>query len=120
MGRQVMVLHGAISSKEKHHVVASFQDGDYDCLLMQVKMAEGFNLHISQDCIFLGRDWSPAMNHQAAGRFHRIGQKGTVNIQVPIVRNTVERLIHKKLMAKESDAQQALRTVTIQELREAL
>ncbi len=120
MGRQVMVLHGAISSKEKHHVVSSFQDGDFDCLLMQVKMAEGFNLHMSQDCIFLGRDWSPAMNHQAEGRFHRIGQKGTVNIQIPIVRNTIEKMIHKRLMDKDSDAAQALKTLTIKELKEAL
>jgi len=89
-------------------------------MFCQVKMAEGFNLHMSQDCIFLGRDWSPAINKQAEGRFHRIGQKGTVNIQIPLVRSTIEVAIHKRLMAKDADAEQALRTVTIAELKEAL
>lgn len=120
LGKKVGFLHGNIASKHKHQVVIDFQDGNSDLLLVQVKMAEGFNLHISQDCIFLGRDWSPAVNHQAKDRLHRIGQKGTVNIQIPIVRNTIEKLIHKKLMAKDSDAQQALKTVTIKELKEAL
>lgn len=120
MARHVKMLHGGATSKDKAEIIESFQNGEYNCLLIQVKMAEGFNLHISQDCIFLGRDWSPAVNHQAEGRLHRIGQKGTVNIQIPIVRGTIETMIHRRLMAKDADAAQALKTVTIKELREAL
>lgn len=119
-GDDAMLLSGAATSKQKANTIESFQDGDYKVLFCQVLMAEGFNLHNSQDCIFLGRDWSPAINHQAEGRFHRIGQKGTVNIQIPIVRGTIETAIHKRLMAKDADAEQALRTVTIAELKEAL
>ena len=120
LGKRVGFLHGAITSKAKHQVVEDFQDSKFDLLLAQVKMGEGWNAHIAQDVIFYGRDWSPAINVQAEDRLHRIGQKGTVNVQIPIVRNTVERMIHKKLMAKESDATQALKTVTIKELKEAL
>jgi SNF2 family DNA or RNA helicase len=119
-GRKVGFLHGAMSPKNKHQVVVDFQDSKFDLFLCQVKMAEGFNLHNSQDCIFLGRDWSPAVNHQAEDRLHRIGQKGTVNIQIPYVRGTIETLIHRKLMAKDADANQALVVVTVKELREAL
>ena len=114
------MLHGALSSKDKHEVVEDFQDGKFDLLLCQIKMAEGFNSHISQDALFLGRDWSPAVNHQAEDRLHRIGQRGTVNVQIPIVRNTIERRIHKDLMAKDADAEQALKHMTIKELKEAL
>jgi SNF2 family DNA or RNA helicase len=119
-GKRVGFLHGSISSKNKGQLVADFQDNKFDLFLCQVLMAEGFNLHNSQDAIFLSRDWSPAVNFQAEDRLHRIGQKGTVNIQIPWVRGTIETLIHKKLRAKDADAQQALRTVTIRELREAL
>jgi len=115
-----LILHGALSSKAKDETIRRFQDGEESMMFCQVKMAEGFNLHMSQDCIFLGRDWSPAINKQAEGRFHRIGQKGTVNIQIPLVRSTIEVAIHKRLMAKDADAEQALRTVTIAELKEAL
>ena len=65
-------------------------------------------------------DWSPAINSQAADRLHRIGQKGTVNVQVPIVNGTFEKFLHKKLQAKEADAEMALRHITIEELRTAL
>jgi SNF2 family DNA or RNA helicase len=70
--------------------------------------------------LFYGRDWSPAINAQAEDRCHRIGQKGTVNIQTPIVRGTVEVAIDRKLRAKDADAQQALRSMTVHELMEAL
>ena len=120
LGHKVGFLHGAISSKAKGQVVEDFQANKHDLFLCQVKMAEGFNLHNSQDAIFLGRDWSPAINHQAEDRLHRIGQKGTVNIQIPYVRGTIETLLHRKLMAKDRDANQALAVVTVKELREAL
>jgi len=119
-GRRCAMLHGTLTSKAKAEVVELFQQGAYDVLLVQVKMAEGWNAHVAQDALFLGREWSPAINVQAEDRLHRIGQKGTVNVQIPIVRNTVERLIHRKLMAKDADAEQALRAVTIKEFKEAL
>jgi SNF2 family DNA or RNA helicase len=115
-----LVLHGALASnKAKDEVVTKFQDGGR-LLFMQVKMAQGFNLHQSQDCIFLGRDWAPATNLQAEDRLYRIGQKGTVNIQIPVVRKTIETLIDAKLASKSADSEQALSTVTVRELMEAL
>jgi SWI/SNF-related matrix-associated actin-dependent regulator 1 of chromatin subfamily A len=114
-----LVLHGAITSKAKDQVVTQFQDGG-QMMFMQVKMAQGFNLHQSQDCLFLGREWAPATNLQAEDRLHRIGQKGTVNIQIPIVRKTIETMIDAKLASKSADSEQALSTVTIRELMEAL
>ena len=86
----------------------------------EIKMAEGFNLTASRDELFLGRDWSPAVNAQAEDRCHRMGQQGTVQIQVPIVRGTVEVFLDKKLRAKESDAGNALATATVGELLENL
>lgn len=115
-----LVLHGGLETKAKHACIEDFQDGNADILFCQVSMAEGFNLHNAQDCIFLGRDWSPAINAQAEGRLHRIGQKGTVNIQIPIVRNTIEKMVHTRLAQKDADAEQALKTLTVEELIEAL
>jgi SNF2 family DNA or RNA helicase len=101
-------------------MIDEFQDGGRRVMFVQVKIAEGFNLTRSQDAIFFGRDWSPAVNAQAGDRLHRIGQTGTVNIQIPIMRKTFEEYLNKKLAAKERDAEQSLRTVTIGELRKAL
>jgi SWI/SNF-related matrix-associated actin-dependent regulator 1 of chromatin subfamily A len=114
------LIEGSLTAKEKDSYVVDFQEQRADVLLAQVKMCEGFNAFRSQDVLFLGRDWSPAINAQAEDRAHRMGQKGTVNVQIPIVRKTIEVMIHKRLLDKAADAQQALRSVTIEELMEAL
>ena len=119
-GMYVATLHGGLSAEDKDGAVQSFQKGELDVLIAQVKMAEGWNAFRSQDVLFLGRDWSPFINYQAEDRAHRMGQKGTVNVQIPISRKTVEVMIDRRLRAKDADANQALRTVTIAELMEAL
>jgi SWI/SNF-related matrix-associated actin-dependent regulator 1 of chromatin subfamily A len=113
-------MHGGLSAVEKETVISEFQEKQIEVLLVQVKIAEGWNATRCQDVIHWTRDWSPAINSQFEDRAHRMGQKGTVNVQIPIVRKTVEMLIHKRLTMKGADAEQALRTVTIEELMEAL
>lgn len=113
-------LHGGMSSVERQEMIDAFQAGYLDVLICQVRIAEGFNLTRSQDCLFLGRDWSPSVNDQAIARMHRFGQSGTVNVQIPIVRDTVEVMIDRRLGAKNADAQSALKTLTIGELMKAL
>lgn len=118
---KVGVLQGKLKAAEKSEMLEAFEDrGELDLLFIQVKIAEGFNLNRCQDQIFYGRDWSPQRNRQAESRSRRIGSKGTLNVQIPIVRGTVEVLLHSKLLAKDADAEQALRFVTIAELKEHL
>lgn len=113
-------IHGQTQGEARQAIIDDFQAGHFDVLLCQVKLGIGFTLTRAHDIFFLGRDWSPAVNVQAEDRCHRIGTRGTVNIQIPVVRNTIEKMIHKRLAAKAADAQQALRTTTIRELMEAL
>lgn len=114
------LLIGGITAQAKTEQIDGFRDKAFDVMLCQVKIAEGFNLTRSQDVIFYGRDWSPAINAQAEDRCHRMGQTGTVQYQIPVVTNTIERLIHNRLATKDADAQQALRTLTVAELLEGL
>jgi hypothetical protein len=120
MGIKAGVLHGSLSASEKDDVPRMFQEGRLDVFIAQVKMCEGFNATRCQDALFLGRDWSPQKNEQAEDRFYRMTSRGTVNVQVPIVHRTIEVLIDRRLRAKGADAEQALRTVTVAELMEAL
>lgn len=113
-------LHGDLPSIEKDEAVRRFQAGDASVFLCQVRMAEGFNLTSSQDVLFFGRDWSPAINAQAVARLSRMGQRGTVNVQIPVVRKTVDEWLDKKLNRKDADAASALATVTLSELVDAL
>jgi SWI/SNF-related matrix-associated actin-dependent regulator 1 of chromatin subfamily A len=113
-------MHGGLTAEGKSDVVTKFQSGHLRVLLCQVKIAEGWNATRCQDVLFLGRDWSPAINHQAEDRAHRMGQRGTVNVQIPVVQGTIEEMVHKRLLAKDCDAQNALASLTILELMEAL
>jgi len=115
-----VLLTGDVDTLERQEFLDHFQAKGKSIMLCQVKLAEGFNLTSASDVLFLGRDWSPAINAQAEARCHRIGSKGTVNVQIPIVQNTIEKMIDKALSAKDADAQQALRNVTVQQLVEAL
>lgn len=113
-------IHGGVSAEDRDIILTEFKEGRIEVLLTQVKIAEGWNATRSQDVIHWTRDWSPAINAQFEDRTHRMGQKGTVNVQVPIVRKTIETMIDNRLRRKGADAEQALRTVTIEELMEAL
>lgn len=113
-------IHGGMDASEKKLEIDTFRFGDPSVLACQVTIAEGFNLTECQDVIFLGRDWSPAVNRQAEDRCHRIGTRGTVNVQIPIVLGTMETMIDRRLKAKEADASGALKTVTVAELRDSL
>jgi SNF2 family DNA or RNA helicase len=119
-GRRAGVLHGGLSATDKDDLIQGFQEKRIEVLIAQGTMAEGWNATRCQDVIFLGRSWSPAINSQGEDRAHRMGQKGTVNVQIPIVVNTIERMIDRKLTAKGVDAEQALRDTTLEELLEAL
>lgn len=119
-GASSELLHGGMSAEQKHRAIDSFQNSRVNVLLAQVKIAEGWNATRCQDVIFWTRDWSPAINTQAEDRAHRMGQRGTVNVQIPIVLKTIESMIHRRLLAKSVDADQALRNVTVEELMEAL
>jgi SNF2 family DNA or RNA helicase len=114
------VMHGQTSLENRDKILADFASGGVQVLFCQVKIAEGWNAVCSRDVIFFGRDWSPAINAQAVDRVHRIGQKGTVQVQIPIVAGTFEGYLHRKLAAKQKDADVALRSLSIRELREAL
>lgn len=104
-GHAVSILIGSVSAVERDTVLRDFQLSDKPVILCaQVKIAEGWNAQSAQDVVFFGRDWSPAVNAQAEDRLHRIGQRGTVNVYIPLISDSVEWYIHERLEAKAKDA----------------
>ena len=119
-GIRCTFMHGGLTDKQKDQATLDFQEKRIDVLICQVKIACGWNATRSQDVIEYGRDWSPALNNQFQDRAHRMGQMGTVNVQTPVVRDSVEVLVDKKLSAKDADAEQSLRNVSLSELLKSL
>ncbi len=115
-----VMLHGGVPLEKRTAMIDDFQNKGKRVMFCQIRIAEGFNLTSSQDVIIYGRPWTPAEEKQAVDRAHRIGQKGTVNVQIPIVQKTFEIKLAAILQKKDLDARSALREMTIKELREAL
>jgi SNF2 family DNA or RNA helicase len=115
-----LMIHGGQDAEQRQRIIDEFAAGNVRILMLQVSIAVGFNLVCSQDMLFMGRDWSPAVNVQCEDRLYRIGQKGTVNIQVPVVTNTVEKRNHERLLGKAADAEAATKSMTVKEMMEAL
>ncbi len=115
-----VAVTGSMAAKRRQEVFDAFQGGDILELYISVRIAEGFNLYKAQDEFFLGRDWAWAVNNQAIDRCHRIGQTGTVNVQLPYVRGTIEVRQHAALLQKERDADNTLCFQTIADLKAAL
>lgn len=116
------LITGDTPHKERSEIIKNFNSGELSGLLCQVEISEGWNAQRSQDVIFFGRSWSPARNRQAEDRAHRIGTKGTVNYQIPVMRGTIEQYISKRLEVKEDEAEKAIQPfkLTIGEVRSAL
>jgi len=107
-GRTYHMLTGASTGPERMNAIQTFQNSADRMFLCQVKIAEGFDLTAAQDVVFWGRDWSPAVNSQAEDRVHRIGQTGTVNIYLPIIKDSIEERLHLVLEEKEGVARMVL------------
>lgn len=117
MPKQSILFVGGedIQQREKE-----FQSGAKPVALTQIKIAEGFDLWKGTYALFLGREWAPGPNLQAEDRLHRIGQRGTVNVLIPIMTNTVEEEIDKRLQLKAANRDNVMSNLTVGELRRLL
>lgn len=120
LGDKAIPLYGGMSNQAKMSAIEEFQEGYGKVFLAQVKMGTGFDLYSAQHQIFFGRDWSPALNRQAAARLHRIGQTGTVYVLTPIISDGIEAYINERLAAKAETAEDALRDISMGDLRRAM
>lgn len=74
-------LEGGMDSDARQKVVTDFTSAAPDSPRVMVASTlasgEGLNLQICSDCVMLERQWNPANEEQAEGRFSRIGQLAT-------------------------------------------
>jgi SNF2 family DNA or RNA helicase len=72
-------------------IIRDFQSGRYRVFAATIKAGgEGVTLTAASTAIFLDLAWSPAKNHQAEDRLHRIGQKNAVQIIRLIAAETLD------------------------------
>ena len=85
-------FHSSLTADERNDTIKKFRDSDARVMVASTLAAgEGLNLQFCSDCIIVERQWNPANEEQAEGRFIRIGQeRNQVNAIYMIISNTMD------------------------------
>lgn len=75
---QPLLLTASLASEERFEIQRKFNSPHYRLMIAStLASGEGLNLQTCSDCIMHERQWNPANEEQAEGRFIRIGQEAT-------------------------------------------
>jgi SNF2 family DNA or RNA helicase len=92
--RQYAYLKLTGQTQHRHVLVERFQAGEVPIFLISLKAGgTGLNLTRADTVVLYDPWWNPAVQDQAAGRSHRIGQENPVFIYKFITSGTVEEAI---------------------------
>ncbi|MHC5374015.1 DEAD/DEAH box helicase [Enterococcus sp. LJL120] len=91
LGLETFYLRGSTKAKDRLDMVNAFNEGEKDIFLISLKAGgTGLNLTGADTVILYDLWWNPAVEEQAAGRAHRIGQKNVVEVWRMIAEGTIE------------------------------
>ncbi|WEG11138.1 DEAD/DEAH box helicase [Pullulanibacillus sp. KACC 23026] len=127
-GLPFFYLDGQTPPKDRVEMVDQFNQGEADLFLISLKAGNtGLNLTGADTVILFDLWWNPAVEEQAAGRAHRIGQKNVVQVIRLITQGTIEEKIYELQQTKREliesvvqPGEQALSSLTEQEIRDLL
>ena len=90
-GIETFYLRGSTPPQDRLSMVDAFNSGEKDVFLISLKAGgTGLNLTGADTVILYDLWWNPAVEEQAAGRAHRIGQKKVVEVWRMIAEGTIE------------------------------
>ena len=128
--REISYFHldGQTPGIERVEMADRYNHGERDIFLISLKAGgTGLNLTGADTVILFDLWWNPAVEEQAAGRAHRIGQKKVVQVIRLITQGSIEEKIYelqqkkKELIAQIIDSDEAmLGSLSEDDLREIL
>ena len=107
-------IDGSQTIKKRQEQVDIFQRGERQIFLISLKAGGvGLNLAMASYVFVMDPWWNPSVEQQAIDRAHRIGQKNTLTVYRPIIKNSVEekvmelqkekRELFKELLPEDDD-----------------
>ena len=106
-GVKHVMITGKVPPDKRSGIVKEFQEGDAQICLGTVQtMGEGITLTSASNLILADRWWNEPTNQQAVDRLHRIGQKNSVQIMMPICTNSVDEVLDAVLQRKYESSQE--------------
>ena len=102
-GLDAFYLDGSTKTDKRMDMVEAFNSGEKDAFFISLKAGgTGLNLTGADTVILYDLWWNPAIEEQAAGRAHRIGQEKVVQVIRMISEGTIEERIYQ-LQQKKRD-----------------
>ncbi|MFB5266683.1 SNF2 helicase associated domain-containing protein [Paenibacillus enshidis] len=90
-GYQTFYLDGSTPASERVEMSHRFNEGENDIFLISLKAGgTGLNLTGADTVVLFDLWWNPAVEEQAAGRAHRMGQRKIVQVFRMVAEGTIE------------------------------
>lgn len=105
-----LTITGADSSEQRQAAVDKFQnDPNAKIILLSIKAAGvGLTLTAASRCVFVELPWHAADCDQCEDRFHRIGQKDSVQCAYFLGKDTIDEQIYKIIESKRAIANEVM------------
>ncbi len=104
-------LDGQTPAKDRVEMTQRFNQGEKELFLLSLKAGgTGLNLTGADTVILYDLWWNPAIEEQAAGRAHRMGQKNCVQVMKLIARGTIEEKIYEMQQLKKELIEQVIQS----------
>jgi SNF2 family DNA or RNA helicase len=98
-----LLFIGDLTPIQRDSVISTFKENrDHKVLILSLRAGgQGLNLQDASYVFHFDRWWNPAVELQAEGRAHRLGQTFPVNVYKYIIEDTIEEKIEKILKEKQ-------------------
>ena len=127
LGLTSFKITGSTLSQERQEMTKAFNQGERDVFLISLKAGGvGLNLTGADTVILVDLWWNPAVESQAIGRAHRMGQEQAVEVYRLVTRGTIEEKIQelqekkKNLISEILDGTESRGSLSLAEIREIL
>ena len=127
LGLTSFKITGSTPSQQRQEMTKAFNQGERDVFLISLKAGGvGLNLTGADTVILVDLWWNPAVESQAIGRAHRMGQDQVVEVYRLVTRGTIEEKIQelqeekKNLVSEVLDGTESRGSLTLSEIQEIL
>jgi SNF2 family DNA or RNA helicase len=104
-------LDGQTPAKDRVQMVDAFNGGEKSIFLISLKAGgTGLNLTGADTVVLYDLWWNPAIEEQAVGRAHRMGQKNVVQVIKMITSGTIEEKINELQQSKKELIDRVIQT----------
>jgi len=113
-----VVITGKIPVDQRMKNVTRFQNDSSIklCLGTIQTMGEGITLTASSNVILIDRWWNQPTNQQATDRLHRIGQKSSVQVIIPVCKDSIDETLDAILERKNKFTREFFPESTVRQM----